>query len=764
MSRLTGKRIIGLFMAVTMVVSAVALPFASNISDDDSSYAADADGVHYDEKLQLFYSDEFFINPSNAYNSQLATRSMQMANNSIVLGNPSSKSDTAWYEKQPNRISDFFKAIGFTDFDCNDDYRKPTAFDTIGVAVAKKQIEVNGKQYTLVGVAVRSGGYFNEWANNVWLGTGDNSDSMHEGWYNAALKVDAFVTDYILKNNITGDIKLWASGFSRGGATVNLFAGLLDNLIDGNKPYLGNNVNLKLSDVYAYTFEAPQGASIYSKHVKAPGDAIYCNIWNIVEPNDLVPKVAMSGWGFTRFGTDVFITTQFYDAENFKANREVLSHFYGKESIAKADRLLMYGIPGGNEASLYLGAANVIASIANPMPGSTITALLAESSSVLTAIEPDKRKVGYDGNIVVTLILEELTKNLSRSTYCQKFQSDIRDVLLIFMDDISTKKDAVKSELFSTLILTGVLTVIGGEGAGLITMLIKNSFNSADTKKVESTAMELVPTLKKVYNERPNELVTLAMNIKNIFENHNSDLIVAHMKAQDSLHIDRYNKDPSTEKEIQQVPLRDTADFARAVFDTYNSVKFYLDKKAESNIKVNMEGFLIGPSKVHRCDAGYAVGYYSYATGEKAELFFNVDEVFAIEYESFSKKMWEHKVTYDLYYQHFCLGEEKVIKERISSFSQNVHFGAGPETDYTGKTPKEMLGHRAPSDSLHRRRGTLLSPAFRALKNSSHTGQSLYSMPSSVWISKHFRSPGSVLPSMCEARYSLYSSSVRWHM
>lgn len=189
-----------------------------------------------------------------------------------------------------------------------------------------------------------------------------------------------------------------------------------------------------------------------------------------------------------------------------------------------------------------------------------------------------------------------------------------------------------------------------------------------------------------------------------------------------------------------------------------------MDKKAESNIKVNMEGFLIGPSKVHRCDAGYAVGYYSYATGEKVELFFNVDEVFAMEYESFSKKMWEHKVTYDLYYQHFCLGEEKVIKERISSFSQNVHFGAGPETDYTGKTPKEMLGHRAPSDSLHRRRGTLLSPASRALKNSLHTGQSLYSMPSSVWISKHFRSPGSVLPSMCEARYSLYSSSVRWHM
>jgi len=56
---------------------------------------------------------------------------------------------------------------------------------------------------------------------------------------------------------------------------------------------------------------------------------------------------------------------------------------------------------------------------------------------------------------------------------------------------------------------------------------------------------------------------------------------------------------------------------------------------------------------------GCAVGYYSHAAGEKAEMFFYVDEVFTTEYESFSKKMWEHKVTYGLYYQHFCLGRRR---------------------------------------------------------------------------------------------------------
>lgn len=45
---------------------------------------------------------------------------------------------------------------------------------------------------------VRSGGYFNEWENNFFLGGGSQSDMMHEGWHNAANKVINFLT---LKRN-----------------------------------------------------------------------------------------------------------------------------------------------------------------------------------------------------------------------------------------------------------------------------------------------------------------------------------------------------------------------------------------------------------------------------------------------------------------------------------------------------------------------------------------------------------------------------------
>ncbi len=122
-----------------------------------------------------------------------------------------------------------------------------------------------------------------------------------------------------------------------------------------------------------------------------------------------------------------------------------------------------------------------------------------------------------------------------------------------------------------------------------------------------------------------------------------------------------------------------------------NTVKLYLNSKTEGNLKVNVEGYTFGLSKVHQCNPGYAVGYYSYATGEKMELFFNVDDKYIIEYESFSKKFWKHDVSYDLYYQHSSLGEKKVISEKISHSSQSVRFGAGPYTDNPGKTPREMV-------------------------------------------------------------------------
>ena len=681
-----------MLMASIMVISALALPLALTLSSYSGS---DLDAsVEYISDRDMYYSDEFFYESSTAFNSNLATLSMFMANNSIVLGEPGNKQNSHWYESQPDRIKKFFTSIHFDDFACNDDYKKQTAFDTIGVAVAKKKITVDGKDYTLIGMAIRSGGYYNEWANNIWLGDGSKSDYMHEGWYNAANKAIAFLKEYISGKGISGDIKFWVSGFSRGGATANLIAGLLDNRIDKGDAQLGSNVNLKNRDLYAYTFEAPQGANIYSKTVKSPKDSIYCNIWNIVNPNDLVPKVAMSEWGFTRFGTDLFITTKFFDAEHFSSNRNSLYAFYGKESVDKADKMVLYTLPGVNKVAVYAGMGNILLSLVNPMPGSTLLAICSAGSAVMNAVETDSRKSGYDANIVSTLFLSELAKVVgSRDDYCNNYQDHLKKVMLIFMDDTSARKDVVVEEALITSIVAGVLLLAGGANIGSAVLSVLDlaiGFNCGEDLKDTKDALEaLFGPLMTILDNRPTELLSLALNAKQVFENHNSDLVVAHMKAQDRLYLDSWNKSHPS-KGISIVPLRDNADMAHVVTNM-NQITLYVGPSKNKEV-IHVEGHRFGRSDVEKCSAGYAVGYYSYATSEKIEMFFHVDEKYKIEVESFSKKLWKHDLDYDLYYQKSSLTDSKDISKKVCNIHKEVRLSAGPYYDDPNKTVKERAG------------------------------------------------------------------------
>ena len=277
------KIIAGVLSAITVFsVGAIALTSAS------AAETGTVESVKYKGNT-IYYSDDYFRHSSTEYDEHLATLSCIMTNFSVPLDNPSSL-DSDWYLKQPERLYGFFGSIGFKDFETNEDYVSRSRFDSIGVGCANKQVD----DYTVIGVGIRSGGYFREWSNNVYLGDGTKSDYMHEGWYNAANKTIDYINEYISANRITGKIKVWIAGFSRGGATANLAAGLLDNKILNDEEIFSNDVTLTRDDLYAYTFEAPQGANYNSETVEKPGSELYNNIYNVVNPNDLVPKVAMS--------------------------------------------------------------------------------------------------------------------------------------------------------------------------------------------------------------------------------------------------------------------------------------------------------------------------------------------------------------------------------------------------------------------------------------------------------------------------------------
>ena len=638
-------------------------------------------------KYTIFYSDDYFSQSSTEFNEHLATLTMYMTKFSMNDDTPKNSNDTDWYDKQSIRLKGFFDTIGFENFKANEDYHKRTEFDTIGIGAASRKIG----DYTVIAIVPRSGGYFREWSNNVWLGDGSKSDYMHEGWYNAANKLIDFLNQYIEDNNITGNIKLWMGGYSRGGATTNIAAGLLDNYLQNpNNPFkvvdtkqkvvfkkgsispevvtenvegikLSNKVALTHDNLYAYTLEAPQGANVYSKKVKMPNDAIYNNIFNIINPNDLVPKVAMSGFGFTRFGIDKYITTKFFDPLNFADNRTTFKMLYAEfQDVDKyqGDTLIMYGIP-----------AEYIPLLVTPI-GATITGTHAAITGDLWFIEEDKRKVNYDSNIVSTLFVDELTSAVgSREEYCKTYQDAISKALLIAMNDDSKVSEEDISDLIDAMIVEAISESTGKVGE-LTTALYDYFSENNNSNLGKELVQTMVGLLEKVYAEKPNEVLSIALGITGIFQNHEPDVTLGHMMSQDNYYTENYlaeNNVNMLNSYTLVVPLRDNADMIHASFFGFNDLAVWDTEKTDVNsimnkIKsgdilstsyiVNVAGHTLGRSDVTHCEPGCAVGYYSYVTEEKMELFLPINHKYKLSMKCYSKKPIDHRIEYTAYYRY----------------------------------------------------------------------------------------------------------------
>ena len=585
----------------------------------------------------MYYYDSYFSHPATEYDSHLATLSSHMTLFSMNLDNPKSSDDKEWYDKQSDTVKGFFESIGFGNFEANSYYHERTSFDSIGVAIASKEID----GYTVIAVVPRSGGYFLEWGNNVWLGDGSNSDYMHEGWYNAANNLLNFLDQYVSKYNITGNVKLWMAGYSRGGATINIAAGLLDNKIDKGQKIFSTGAKLTHDNLYAYTFEAPQGANFYSEKVKSPSDKIYNNIWNIVNPNDLVTKVAMVEWGFTRFGTDKYITTRLYDQASYEDNRQTFRKLFSHHANQfpyYADQFEMYEV-------ISLGSK-------------------------------DATKSNYDANIASTLLLENMVKAIgTRENYVAKYQPVLKEVLLQLMNDDANVSDKAVENIVSTYLikLSGVnfdtVLSIFTDTKGYI-----NKYN----EEYKGSIIPLIKMLDSVSAEIPNELLSVGVQASYIFQNHEPDVTIVHMKAQDTYYVEDYVK--TYKEHINLVPLMDEADLYRVSFNGFNDLKFGLMKDGKIDAGTNVEGTKFGKSTVKNYNRMVAVGYYSYVTNEKMQFFIPAKYLrydpqrvqYKMQVRSYSKQP-EHTISYEVYYQK--LNQPKVsidsfVKKKVAFDSE----------------------------------------------------------------------------------------------
>ena len=277
------------------------------------SYNSGHDGSH-DYTAKCYYTNDYFGKSSDIFDNHLATMSLAFALS--ACGSETGGDEN--YTRKNKNATQLLLDIGCTadSIESNDWFTMKPTTDSIGVIAGNKSIKVNGEKVTLIALAVRGGGYEQEWASNFTIGT----TGPHNGFNDAKDKVLEFLKAYVKNHSeINGKVKLWLTGYSRAAATANLLSGELHN-----NPVIGENVSLEASDIYTYCFETPKGA--LKKEVE--GQSKYDNIWNIINPNDPVTYVAPENIGFARYGRDWCIPTQATDPNNYKLAKEKMLDVY----------------------------------------------------------------------------------------------------------------------------------------------------------------------------------------------------------------------------------------------------------------------------------------------------------------------------------------------------------------------------------------------------------------------------------------------------
>lgn len=297
-----------------------------------------------DTSATFYFEDGYFDGPATTYNPSLATMSMCLALSAfgsneakldnhfevVRINNNGESTQFVWSDGvvttenqrmcQWTNAYNLLDAIGFRNIETNEYFSSVPEMNSMGVIVGMKTMESSEGEFTLIALATRGGNYYSEWAGNLNVGKTGN----HSGFSFAQREAQRFLDEYVTKHksDIVGETKLWMAGYSRGGATVNLLAGdVTERCTVGT---IGE-VSLIPNNIYAYCFEPPRG--LHESNVTRGQARTYNNIFNVVNPNDPVPLVAMEKWGFIRYGIDILLPESRY-TQQYNADAERMMRYY----------------------------------------------------------------------------------------------------------------------------------------------------------------------------------------------------------------------------------------------------------------------------------------------------------------------------------------------------------------------------------------------------------------------------------------------------
>lgn len=274
-------------------------PFAQIAMDDYFAYA-----IQFHNSIILFdvdnlgmhasfkYNDSYFGTSSYIYNHELAKSSLGLALAAMISDNT--------YQNPGAAEKMFLDDLSFDHYTPYN-YESVPEMNSIACVIASKNVEATNT--SIIAIGIRGGGYEGEWGGNFNVGTGDH----HKGFERARDSVLAFLNSFLDQNGddikYKSNVKFWITGYSRAAATANLVSAYLD---EGpiNNELCGrlSSYEYDASDIFAYTFETPRNTT--ASNCKS---AVYNNIFNIINREDPVPRLAPAAFAFKRYGKDCYL-------------------------------------------------------------------------------------------------------------------------------------------------------------------------------------------------------------------------------------------------------------------------------------------------------------------------------------------------------------------------------------------------------------------------------------------------------------------------
>ena len=627
--RCSFRPLIAAAMSCGMALTSFAVPaYASDAQELTFRYVSTeqlfADGVEVEEKC--YYTDDYFKDSSYEYNPGLAT--MSLALSMSTFGSAEGYDD---YSKKAENAKQLMRDIGMdTDSICANEWfdMKPTR-DSIGAIVGHKHIVDGEDEYTLIAIAMRGAGYESEWASNLTIG----AEGQHKGFTEAKEDIWEFLGRYISEQDISGPVKMWVTGYSRGGAVANLIGGEIDDLVtaadgrvdpvsfagndvqltaDGSDSPLplagndvlrsGNGITFRKEDVFVYCFEPPAGRLIAdaSDNVDASADAnasddiyyadgfedAYGNIFNIINPSDIVVHYGPAAYGFGRYGIDLCLPSKGL-TEGFDAMEERIADIYNS-----------------------LGSKEYI-----------------DSDFHMKKLDVSWRTVRKGKRILVTprLVINDMANQMSqeafisdymtflandiiggREKYADVYEDEIRELLGIvfgasqeqnqlFANSLAARAKNNVGTAARTYRNYMILRLLRGSADRtmlwqllsdwLNTSLADAGFEDYDAETVDKAGKDLGALMSSLVLRRVNYFVTLMENIEGITQAHYPELCFAWISSMDD------NYYPGAKTVFQNQDFGETRSIFAEQAEKYTAEKYTAEKSTDEMYMADWEAF-----------------------------------------------------------------------------------------------------------------------------------------------------------------------------